>query len=271
MKQPESNQNLFSDMSNVLSRNQADRYSSLLARVEKQAKQSKQHSFDLMNFQPGQQILDVGSGTGSDLVSLAKRVAPGGRVFALDKSSVLLDTARKNVGSFEDSIEFCQGDVQAMPFQDRQFDACRAERVLQHVASPKKAISEMVRVTKSGGHIMVLDADYETMTLDASDVDVTRAVVKGRTETALNGRVGRELWGLCREEGLVDLHSEGFTFICTDYELANQIFELEAHASLLIDFDTERVNAWRQDLAQRGQSGRFFLASTGFLVVGRLA
>ena len=258
-------------MSNVLSRNEADRYSTLLAKIESQAEQSKQHSFDLMNFKSGQQILDVGSGTGCDLVSIAKRVTPGGRVFALDKSSVLLDTARKNVGSFGGAIEYWLGDVQSMPFNDQQFDACRAERVLQHVASPKRAISEMVRITKSGGKIMDIDADYETMTIDSSDTEVTREVVKRRADSALSGRVGRELWGLFKEEGLVDLHAEASTFICTDYELANQIFELENHASLITEFDAERVNLWRQDLVQRGQAGRFFMASSGFLVVGSVA
>src|SRR5579875_3033487 len=55
----------------------------------------KQHSFALLELQPGQHILEVGGGTGEDAQALAQRVAPGGRVVGVDGSQNMIDTARR--------------------------------------------------------------------------------------------------------------------------------------------------------------------------------
>jgi hypothetical protein len=132
--------------------------------------------------------------------------------------------------------------------------------------------AEMARVTRPGGRIVVNDADYDTLSIDASDREVTRGIVRLRSEAAPQGWIGRQLPRLFREAGIEIVAVEGVTFTCTDHDLALEIFELDAIAERGVasgELTRKSVDAWRAELAERGRSGRFFLAATGYLVAGR--
>ncbi|KAJ5771138.1 uncharacterized protein N7511_003189 [Penicillium nucicola] len=100
---------------------------------------------------PTDKILDVGCGPGSISVSLAKLV-PEGSVIGIEYVADPLPSAQA-LASAEGvtNIEFSQGDIHALPFEDSVFDIVHAHQVLQHVADPVLALREMKRVVKSGG------------------------------------------------------------------------------------------------------------------------
>lgn len=104
--------------------------------------------------------LDVCCGTGDLSFGLA---AQGARVTGLDFSREMLEVAqnrqRQRTGAPDlvESIVFQQGDAQALPFGDGNFDAVMVGYGLRNLADWKKGLAEMVRVAKPGGRIVVLD------------------------------------------------------------------------------------------------------------------
>ena len=74
-------------------------------------------------------------------------------------------------------IVFEQGDVQALPFEDGSFDACRAARLLEHLPNAESALTEMVRVIRHKGRIVVFDFDWDTLVIDHPDKQTTRTIV----------------------------------------------------------------------------------------------
>ncbi len=64
------------------------------------------------------------------------------------------------------SIEYVVGDVNAMSFPDDSFDGSRVERVLQYVDDPHAALSEMVRVTMPGGHVVASELDWDMFVMN---------------------------------------------------------------------------------------------------------
>ena len=165
----------------------------------------KQVIIGLLQPQDGLSVLDVGSGTGDDARELAALVAPGGSVVGVDRSSEMVAEARRRADGSGLSIEFVQGDAQALHFPDSSFDRSRAERVLIHLDDPAGAVREMARVTRPGGLVVVSDLDGETIFLNSSNRQLTRDLVRGLTDDFASGWVGRRLQRYFIEAGLVDV------------------------------------------------------------------
>ncbi|MFD8147395.1 methyltransferase domain-containing protein [Streptomyces sp. NPDC059708] len=115
---------------------------------------------------PGMRVLDVGCGPGTITADLAERVAPGGRVTAVDAAQDVLDQAAAHAAErgLEGAVDFAVADVHALEFEDDTFDVVHAHQVLQHVGDPVRALREMRRVCRPGGIVAVRDADYAAMT-----------------------------------------------------------------------------------------------------------
>ena len=96
-------------------------------------------------------------------------------------------------------------------------DGTRIDRVLQHVAGPEEAVGELVRITRSGGRIVAIDPDQETLVSDVADVELLRRVKDFRRDRNLcNGSIGRQLPRLFRQAGLVDVDCEAAALVLTD-------------------------------------------------------
>ena len=133
----------------------------------------KSESYDLLGATPGRRILDVGYGLGDDGAAIAKLVAPRGAVVGVDSSRTMIEAARARHDGVE-GLSFEIVDAAILPFEDARFDACRVDRVLQHVAEPVPVVGEMFRVLRPGGVLVAYDNDWETLTVDATDRGLTR-------------------------------------------------------------------------------------------------
>ena len=111
-----------------------------------------------VDVQPGQHVLDVGCGTGSlsrALVDAASNL----EVTGIDPVPAFVSFAREAVS--DSNARFEIGNVEALPFAARIFDATLALLVLQDLDEPERAINEMVRVTKAGGLVATCLWDFE--------------------------------------------------------------------------------------------------------------
>jgi len=100
-----------------------------------------------------ERVLDSGTGTGA----LAFAIAPLVReVVGVDLVPELLEQARSRAGVFP-NVTFLDGDATRLPFDEASFDLAASVRTLHHVARPELAVSELTRVTRPGGHVLVVD------------------------------------------------------------------------------------------------------------------
>jgi ubiquinone/menaquinone biosynthesis C-methylase UbiE len=101
------------------------------------------------------EVLDIATGTGEFARALSPHVAT---VIGLDATEEMLAQGRKFVAAAGlENIEFRNGLVQELPFEDESFDIVSSRYAFHHFADPKPVISEMVRVCKTGGHVIVVD------------------------------------------------------------------------------------------------------------------
>lgn len=98
-----------------------------------------------------ERALDVGTGAGALALALAPFVR---EVVGLDPVPELLELARERALP---NTEFVEGDGTALPFPDGDFDLAGTHRTLHHVARPEPVVAELARVTRLGGHVLVVD------------------------------------------------------------------------------------------------------------------
>jgi ubiquinone/menaquinone biosynthesis C-methylase UbiE len=108
----------------------------------------------------GDEVLDVGSGTGSLSLAVCAACAPGGRVTGIDPSEDYVAQATANASAFEAPARFQVGNATSLPFADASFDKAISSLVLNFVQEPEKAVREMMRVTKPGGVVAAEVWDY---------------------------------------------------------------------------------------------------------------
>lgn len=105
-----------------------------------------------LDVEPGQDVLDVATGSGNAAIPAAQR---GARVVGLDQVPELLDAARQRAAEAGVEIEWVEGDAEALPFDSALFDRVSSVFGVMFAPRHQQAADELVRVTRAGGRIVV--------------------------------------------------------------------------------------------------------------------
>ncbi len=231
----------------------------------------KRRAWALMNLRPGATALDVGCGTGEDARALAGIVGESGRVVGVDRSEAMIAEARTRNAASGARMEFRREDAAGLELPDDSVDAAHAERVLVHATDPAAVVAEMTRVVRPGGRVVVTEPDMETFIVNAEDREITRRIFRFVCDGFPSGWVGRQLPGLFRDAGLVDIAVCPEVQFVTDPVVGAELFDLEravagARAEGVID--AEQARDWLAGVERLGARGHYAGGCTLFTVAG---
>jgi SAM-dependent methyltransferase len=209
--------------------------------------------------------LDVGAGTGDDALELASRF--GVRVVGIDSAETMVEEARRR-----GLVDALVADAHSLPFPDASFDGCWADRVFQHLADPEAALAELVRVTKPGGRVVVVDPDYGTQSVDLEDQELARRILRFRAERMLrNGTLAHRTGELFAAAGLGDVTVEPAPVVLRDPGALDNAMGLRSWARTAHErglASAADADTWERQLDEAVAAGRFLYSFTIFLTAG---
>ena len=124
-----------------------------------QWRELRQKTVKLARIQPGDKVLDVGCGTGTLALEVARRAGRAGRVTGIDPSTEQIARARSKAARHNVPIDFQIGVIEHLPFPDQTFDVVLSTLMMHHLPASLKrqGLAEIARVLKPGGRLIIAD------------------------------------------------------------------------------------------------------------------
>ena len=132
----------------------------------------------------------------------------------------------------------------------------------------------MVRVTKPGGTVQIVDRDWGMVAVEADDQAVTRKILDHRCTKIRNGWIGRRVPVLFQDSGLQEVRVEALPITVRDFRVADTLLDLMLVAGHAADegiVSRDEARSWLLELRERSDAGRFFAAWVIFIVTGKKA
>lgn len=150
-------------------------------------------ALDAARVQPGETVVDVGSGTGTMTRELSGLVGAGGRAVGVEPNLKLRAIAEQRAAGGAAVVTFVDALADALPFPDASVDLVWCERVLQHLADPQSALDEFARVLRPGGRAVLLDSDHASRVTSDVDYEVEAKINDAFLGVTPNGRAARHI------------------------------------------------------------------------------
>lgn len=130
-------------------------------------KKFRQAALDLVDLEPGMQVLDVGCGTGSLTIAAKHRLGKDGMVMGIDPSSNMVNLAQEKAEKEQVEVAFQVGVIENIDFPENQFDLVLSSLMMHHLPNElkKDGLQEIYRVLKPNGILLIIEMDSNTLSL----------------------------------------------------------------------------------------------------------
>lgn len=229
---------------------------------------------DVLSPRSGERLLEVGCGSGALCRLIAPALMPDGELIGLDVARDMVAAARRYASETLDIaplLRFEIGAAEKLPYGDATFDAAFAARLLLHVTDRVTIVREMARVVRPGGRIVMMDWDFETVTVDHANRTLTRRVLNWRCDhRGGDNWSGRRLMGYALDAGLRQITITPVVTVVRDEAaaLTGSLWRAAAAACEAGAITPAEHDDWVAELRERIADGRFLASIVYFIVRG---
>ena len=208
------------------------------------------------------------------MLDLAPLIAPKGHVTGIDVSPDMLAVAEHHraTSPHADQVTFASGDATDLPFADRSFDALTSTQVYEYVEDVDRALAEAHRVLRTGGRLLALDTDWDSLVWHTNDRDLAHRVIAAWTTRSADPHLPTMLRRRLRRAGFEVARPQVLPVLNDEFHL-NTYSAL--HLAIVSDFVKERgipaddATAWVHDLHARAEAGDYFFSLNRYLFAAR--
>ncbi len=220
----------------------------------------------------GESILDIGAGNGFLAGELGDRVGETGQIVGIDTSESMVAMAQARCAD-QPWVRFEVGDATALAFGHASFDAAVSAQVFSYIPDVNAALRETYRILKPGGHFVLLDTDWNTMSWNSSDPERMSKIMKIAVSHSADAFLPMTLTPRLMAAGFEIIDRAAFPIFNPEYDPETYSYGLIGMiASSLPTGDglaQEEVDAWVADLHETGRNGDYFFSINRFIFVAR--
>jgi ubiquinone/menaquinone biosynthesis C-methylase UbiE len=229
---------------------------------------------DAIAAKAGERLLDVGCGPGFYLAELLERVGADGHVCGVDTSAPMLAIAARRVDA-DENVELREAPATALPSEPNSFDGAISVQVLEYVDDVALALSELHRVLRPGGRLVLWDVDWETVSMQSAEPQRMQRVLEAWDRHLVHRSLPATLAGRLRDAGFSDISLVGHSFTTSEFTPdaygAFLVGVIENYLAGLDGFPDDERRAWAAEQRTLGERGEFYFACTQVCVSGTRA
>lgn len=216
----------------------------------------------------GEQVLDVGCGTGFLISEMAALVGESGSLTGVDFSQDMLDLAIQRCESMP-QIQLRQGSAEALPVADACFDAASCTQVLLYVSDVQQSVAELSRVLKPGGRLAVVETDWRGVVLNSANSALTERIFGAFDHAVPNPNLPSKLIPILKANGFAAVNVEAIPIINTSNTEANfsaSILKWTSDIAVKDQLVTrQEADEWMADIDAKATAGEYFFSINRFL------
>ena len=225
----------------------------------------------MLNLQPGEVVLDIGSGPGIMAQEIANRVGEAGTVYGVDISDDMLAIAEQRCADLL-NVEFQKADALSLPFDDNYFDVVVSTQVYEYVDNIDLALDELYRVLKPGGRVLILDTDWDSSVWHTSNRERMHRIIDVWNRHCPHPFLPRTLATRLQTAGLKVVQNTIIPIMNRGYNQKNTysyiaIDLIRDYAAKQLDVSDDELDAWVHELHQHEEDGSYFFSINRYVFI----
>lgn len=223
---------------------------------------------DPADLQPGQRVVDFGSGPGFLSLALSDRVGDTGHVYGLDINSefVRRSTQRAKESNKQDRVTFLQLTQDTLPLEDGSVDRVICKNVLEYVPDIETTLGELKRILKKGGKILAIDSDWGFVVVEPWGADRVKRFFNAASAAFKEPNIGRKLPVALKRAGFQDIEVDIRPFIDRQGEGMAVLSNMTGYIRTFGTLDSAELKAMWEDLEQAVSEGDYMFILPQFSV-----
>jgi arsenite methyltransferase len=215
----------------------------------------------------GDRVLDVGSGPGHQAFEMATVVRDTGRIDGVDPAESAVEIARQRCAALG-NVSFHLGAASHLPFDDATFNAVMSSQVFEYLDDVVGGLSEMFRVLKPGGRVLIHDTDWGTLLWHASDPERMARMMAIWDRHLMDPHLPQTLGQRLSNAGFKNVRAEPVVHLETSYDpISVSAILMKFVVSYVVTqgVSQSEADAWADDLRAVGARGDYFFSLNEYI------